>query len=167
MYLRAVRATGIGWSASFQEKRTSYAFSFFSLGPICRGDGAHLFEAGGKARWRDGLSGATAGAHQVQPAQFSIEVRPLDAQDPGGIGDPAVVMLQDGGDVVVLEPGAGLAKVASTPVGLTLPSSCVWVRTSSSRISPSGASRIRRSSRPGSGGCRATAAPPAASVRVG
>ena len=39
---------------------------------------------------------------------LAIQVCTLDAEDAGGIGNPAMVMLEDGGDVVALELGPGL-----------------------------------------------------------
>ena len=55
-----------------------------------------------------GLPPSGLAPREVKPAHFTVEVCPLNAQDPGRFGDAAVVVLQHRGDVVAFEPGASL-----------------------------------------------------------
>jgi len=48
--------------------------------------------------------------HQVEPSQLTVQVRALDPQHLGGVGNPAVVVLKNRCNVVPLETGARLTQ---------------------------------------------------------
>ena len=46
--------------------------------------------------------------HQVESTHLTVKIGPLNSQDPGGVRNPASVMLKDGGNVIALKLGPGL-----------------------------------------------------------
>src|SRR5262245_38642390 len=59
----------------------------------------------------------TAARIDAQRPYLPVKIGPLDAERPGRIADPAVVLLEDGGDVVALETRPRLAERAAVQEG--------------------------------------------------
>ena len=54
---------------------------------------------------------------QVEPTHFAVEIGSLDAEHPGRISDPSVMVLEDGCDVVTFKSSPGASKSRVDPYG--------------------------------------------------